>query len=66
MGGAERERERRERIPNRLHTISTEPGSGLKLTDREIMTCVEVKSWTLNQVSHPATAPHPECIFLTE
>ena len=34
-GGAEREREGeidRERIPSRLHTVSTEPDLGLKLT----------------------------------
>ena len=36
-GGAERERER-ERIPNRLSAVSTEPDVGLKLTNREIMT----------------------------
>ena len=29
---------RRERIPSRLCTISTEPNAGLKLTTREIMT----------------------------
>ena len=28
----------RERIPSRLHTASTEPNVGLKLTNREIMT----------------------------
>ena len=36
-GGAERERER-ERIPSRLHTVSTEPDVRLDLTNREIMT----------------------------
>ena len=35
--GAEREREK-ERIPSRLHTTSTEPDVGLKLTDCEIVT----------------------------
>ena len=45
----EREREReskwgrgrekgRERIPSRLHTVSTEPNVGLQLTNSEIMT----------------------------
>ena len=34
---AERETER-ERIPSRLHIASTEPNTGLKLTNHEIMT----------------------------
>ena len=34
-GGAER---RRDRIPSRLRTISTEPDVGLELTNCEIMT----------------------------
>ena len=34
-----RGRERgRERIPSRLHTVSTEPDAGLEPTNREIMT----------------------------
>ena len=33
-----RERERRERIPSRLCTVSTEPDAGLNLTNCEIMT----------------------------
>ena len=38
-GGAEREREReRERTPSRLHTVSTEPRSGLSLMNCEIKT----------------------------
>ena len=36
-GGTEREGET-DRIPSRLHTVSTEPDMGLKLTNREIMT----------------------------
>ena len=28
----------RERIPSRLHAVSTEPDAGLELTNREIMT----------------------------
>ena len=28
----------RERVPSRLHTVSTEPDAGPKLTNREIMT----------------------------
>ena len=35
----ERQRERgRDRIPSRLHNVSTEPNAGLELTNREIMT----------------------------
>ena len=37
MWDVQRERER-ERIPSRLHTVSTEPNAGLELTNREIMT----------------------------
>ena len=38
-GQREREREReRERIPRRFLSVSTEPDSGLKLTNREIVT----------------------------
>ena len=37
MGKGERERER-ERIPGRLHTVSTEPNAGLEQTSHEIMT----------------------------
>ena len=37
-GGAERKRERgRERIPSRLHAVSTEPDLGFAPTNREIM-----------------------------
>ena len=37
--GRGRERERgRDRLPNRLHTVSVEPEARLKLTNREIMT----------------------------
>ena len=37
--GREREGGReRGRIPSRLHTASVEPGAGLELTNREIMT----------------------------
>ena len=39
VGGTEREREReRERVPSRLHAVSTEPDTGLELTNCEIMT----------------------------
>ena len=46
-GGAERQGER-ERVPSRLHAVSTKPDAGLKLTNHEIMTCAETKSWRLN------------------
>ena len=36
-GGAERERER-ERVPSRLHAVSTEPDMGLDPTNPKIMT----------------------------
>ena len=35
-GGAEREEERR--ISSRMHTVGTEPDTGLKLTNCEIVT----------------------------
>ena len=50
-GGAESEGER-ERIPSRLHTVSMEPDTGLDLMNCETMTCAEIKSWMLNQLSH--------------
>ena len=44
-----RGRERgRERIPSRLHTVSTELDTGLEPTNHKIMTGAEIKSWTLN------------------
>ena len=47
--------QRRERIPSRLCTVSTQPDTGLGLTTREIMTWVKTKSRTLNWLSHPGT-----------
>ena len=52
-GGAERGGG--ERTPSRLHTVSTEPDAGLNLTNCEIMTRAEIKSWTLNRLSHPGS-----------
>ena len=49
---AEKDRER-ERIPSRLHAVSTEPDAGLEPTNHKIMTRAEIKSQTLNQLSHP-------------
>ena len=51
-GGAEREGER---IPSRLRIASAEPNVGLKLMNHEIMTQTEIKSQTLNLLSHPGT-----------
>ena len=47
MGKGQRERVR-ERIPSRLHAVSTEPNAGLHPTNREIMTGAKIKSWMLN------------------
>ena len=43
----------RERIPSRLRPVSTEPNAEFEFTSHEIMTWAEIKSWTLNQLSHP-------------
>ena len=45
--GAEREGERE------YHAVGTEPDAGLDLTNREIVTRAEIKSGTLNRLSHP-------------
>ena len=47
------QREIRERILSRLHTVSSEPDTGIKLTNREIMTSAEIRSRMLNIPSHP-------------
>ena len=39
--------------PSRLHTVSAESNTGLKLKNREVMTSAEIKSQMLNQLSHP-------------
>ena len=46
----------RERIPSRLHTVSAEPGTGLELTNCEVMTSAEIKNWMLNQLSYPGAS----------
>ena len=51
-GGAERDGER---IPSRLHAVSTEPSVRLDPMNHEIMTWAEIKSWTLNWLSHAGT-----------
>ena len=48
----------RERIPSRLHTVSTEPPTGLELRNHEIMTWAKTKSWPFNQLSHPRDPVH--------
>ena len=51
----ERQRDReRQRSPSRLSALSAQSlMRGLDLTDREIMTCAKIKSWTLNRLSRP-------------
>ena len=51
-GQGQRETER-ERIPSRVLAISTEPNSGLDPRNVESMTWAEIKSLTLNRLSHP-------------
>ena len=51
-GGGQREREL-ERIPNRFCAVSVEPDTGLELTNGEIMTRAEIKSWMFKGLSHP-------------
>ena len=49
-GGAEKGRER---IPSRLPVVSLEPDRELSLMNHEIMTWTEMRSRTLNWLSHP-------------
>ena len=59
VGKGQREGEReRERIPSRLRTISAEPHTELKLTNREITAWAKIKIQTLNPLSCPST---PRC-----
>ena len=51
-GVGQREKER-ERIPSRLCAISAEPDAGLELTNREVITRAEIRSRTLDRLSHP-------------
>ena len=56
----EREKEeQRERIPSRLSTVRTE----LDLTNHKITIWAEIKSWTLNQLSHPGAPVCPSLII---
>ena len=53
----EREREREgERIPSRVHTVSTEPDVEFDLMNCGIMTLAKTNSQILNQMSHPASS----------
>ena len=61
MKGSMGERQR-ERIPSRLHAVSTEPEAGIDPTNHEITTRVEIKSWTLNQLSHPGAPNFVICL----
>ena len=55
MSGVAAERGR-ERIPNRLHAVSTEPDVVLDSTNCErIMTRASIKSQMLNGLSHPGS-----------
>ena len=56
MGRRER---RRERIPSRFRVVNTEPHVGLDLMNGEIMTSAEIKSGTLNCMSHPGAPSRP-------
>ena len=49
-GAAEREGER---IPSRLHAVSTESDMGLDITNSEIIPRVKIKGRTLNPLSYP-------------
>ena len=60
-GGAEREGDR---IPSRLHAVSTEPDAGLEFMNHEIMTWAKTKSRALNQLSHPGTSLSSFSVFL--
>ena len=42
-----------QRTPSRLYAVSEEHGTVLNLRNCEIMTWVDIKSWMLNQLSHP-------------
>ena len=52
MHNWERAERRRDRIPNRLCTMSTEPDVGLELMVPEIITRAEIKNRMLNPLCH--------------
>ena len=54
MGEGQREREEESQgIPSRLCTVSTEPHAGLQLTNRDIVTWAEIKSWDTQPIESP-------------
>ena len=48
-----------QREPQAASALCATPNAGLDLTDREIMTGAEIKSWAPNQLSHPGTPKIP-------
>ena len=52
-GRAEREGDTESEAGFRLRAVSTEPDTGLKLTNHETMTWAEIKNWMRNWLSHP-------------
>ena len=52
-----RGRERGRENPKQAPHVSPEPDAGLVLTNHEIMPGAEIKSWMLNQLSHPGDPP---------
>lgn len=54
MSGVAAEREG-ERIPSRLHAVSTELHMGLEFTNDEMITPAGIKSQMLSRLSHPGT-----------
>ena len=53
-----------QRIPSRFCMVSTKPNAELDPTNCEIMTWAEVKSQTLNWLSHSG-APELKCLLVT-
>ena len=58
QAGEEQRERKREKIPSRLCTTSTEPSARLKPTNCEIMTWAEIKSRMLNQLSYSGAPNH--------
>ena len=56
QGGAEREGDTESETDSRLWAVSTEPDTGLELTDREIMTWAEVGRLTDQATQAPQMA----------
>ena len=57
-GGAEKEEDTESEAGSRLWAVSTEPSTGLELTDREIMTWAEVGRSTDQATQPPTTFIH--------